>query len=145
MTNSSKKEKQALMRLTDLLVEDVLDLSDEEILAEFEEKDGTPNAYGEKMRAAFKQNIIKSNKENLKAAQAAVAQNRDPTTRKTLKMNIEEARAELQRLGTNKSAPQHFTLAARKESELSDEDLLDLIEDAQALGLLSDNDSKDDS
>ncbi len=143
MTNSDKKEKQALLRLADLLVEDVLDSSDDEILSEFEKENGDPNEYAERMRVAFRQNLIKANKQKLEDAKAAVAQNRKNSAHRTPIMSIEEARAQLKRLNSDGFATEKLTLAARKESELSDDDILDLMEDLDALNLLPKEDSKD--
>ena len=72
MTDTDKKRREALGRLVEVLVEDVLDASDEEILAEFTETRGDPAKNSAEMRALFKKSVLKANKDRLRAARVAV-------------------------------------------------------------------------
>ena len=68
MTDTDKKRREALGRLVEVLVEDVLDASDEEILAEFTETRGDPAKNSAEMRALFEKSVLKANKDRLRAA-----------------------------------------------------------------------------
>src|SRR5882757_4619177 len=72
MTASDKKGREALARLADVLIEDLLAASDEEILAEFVEEHGNPGENAAAMRALFEKSVLKSNKDRLRAARAGL-------------------------------------------------------------------------
>ena len=70
MTGANKKEREALSRLADVLIEDVLAATDQEVLAEFLEAQGDPAKNADAMRALFETSVQKANKDRLRAAQA---------------------------------------------------------------------------
>ena len=141
MTGKDKKERAALARLADAFVDDILQASDEEILAEFTESHGAPAKNAADMRALFERTVLATNKRRLKAAQAGVAANRVPTN-VTPPIDIAEARQKLRRILASGTPVAKLTLAARNEDELSDSDVLGMLEDLRELGALPPDDDK---
>jgi hypothetical protein len=142
MTGKDKKTRSALDQLADAFVNDILQASDQEILAEFTESHSDP-ANAADMRALFERTVLATNKCRLKAAQAGVAASR--TLGRVTPMpaiNIAEARQRLRRILASGTADVKLTLAARKEDELSDSDVLGMLEDLQELGAMSPDDDK---
>ncbi|HVQ72348.1 MAG TPA: hypothetical protein VMT08_33090 [Bradyrhizobium sp.] len=141
MTGPDKKGREALARLADVLIEDLLAAPDEEILAEFVEERGDPVKNAEDMRALFEKSILKSNKDRLRAARAGLeADQASPATAKLI--NIANVRTKLKRALASCPPEVKLTLAARNESELSDADVLGMLQDLEELGIVvSDDDS----
>jgi hypothetical protein len=145
MTGKLKTARAALDRLTDALVEDILNASDENILAEFRESDGDPERNATDMRALFEKGLIAANKKRLAAAKAGVSASRQLPTRKPAPaIDIAAARARLRAALDAPNFPHKLTLAARKESELSDADILSMLEDLRELGVLPPEDDRSD-
>ncbi|MDR3489591.1 MAG: hypothetical protein P4M05_32465 [Bradyrhizobium sp.] len=144
MTGKGKKERVALDRLADVLVDDILSASDEDILAEFREAYGDPNQNAAEMRAFFEKSVLASNKKRLAAAKvAATANRRSSTASAATPIDMAAARARLRAVVDTPGLPQKVTLAARKESELSDADILGMLEDLRELGVLPPDDNQD--
>lgn len=144
MTGKGKRERVALDRLADVLVDDILGASDEDILAEFREACGDPNQNASEMRALFEKSVLASNKKRLAAAkEAAVANRRSSTVSAAAPIDMAAARARLRAVVDTPGLPQKVTLAARKENELSDADILGMIEDLRELGVLPPDDNQD--
>jgi hypothetical protein len=141
MTGKDKKERAALARLADVFVDDILQASDEEILAEFTESHGDPAKNAADTRALFERTVLATNKRRLKAAQAGVAANRIPANVAPA-IDIAEARQRLHRILASGATDAKLTLAARKENELSDSDVFGMLEDLQELGALPPDDDK---
>lgn len=143
MTGKGKKERVALDRLADVLVYDILSASDEDILAEFREACGDPNQNAAEMRVLFEKSVLASNKKRLVAAKAAAAANRrSSTTSAATPIDMAAARARLRAVVDTPGLPQKVTLAARKENELSDADILGMLEDLRELGVLPPDDNQ---
>jgi hypothetical protein len=143
MTGKDKKERAALDRLADAFVDDILQTSDEEILAEFTESHGDPAKNTADMHALFERTVLATNKRRLKAAQAGVAASRTlARVTPVPAINIAEARQRLRRILASGTADVKLTLAARKEDELSDSDVLGILEDLQELGVMPPDDGK---
>jgi hypothetical protein len=136
MTENKNADQEALDRLSDALVDDILNASDADVLAEFREGHGDPSHYAEGMRARFEQIVLASNKQRLAAARAGVAANRAEGSGMASPSNIAEARRYLRAILDGPDAPQDLTIAARNESEMSDNDVLGMLEDLRELGLL---------
>ncbi|MFG1425991.1 hypothetical protein [Roseixanthobacter glucoisosaccharinicivorans] len=144
MTGKGKRERVALDRLADVLVDDILSASDEDILAEFKEAGDDPNQNAAEMRALFEKSVLASNKKRLAAAKAAATANRrSPTGSVVAPIDMATARARLRSVVDRPDLPQKVTLAARKENELSDADILGMVEDLRELGVLPPDDSQD--
>lgn len=137
MTGNDRKERHALNRLADALVDDILNTSDEDILAEFCEAHEDPDRNAVEMRELFERSVLTANKKRLIAAKAGVAANRRESPASTPSIiDIQAARIRLRVLASTPGAHQKVTLAARKESELSDKDILGILEDLYELGVL---------
>lgn len=140
MTGNPKTARAALDRLADVLVEDILSASDEDILAEFRETHGEPEAHAADMRVLFEKSLIAANKRYLTAAKAGVAASHRPAGARVPTIDIAKARARLRAVLDAPGLPHQLTLAARKESELSDTDILSILDDLQELGVLPPDD-----
>lgn len=136
MTGKPKSERAALDRLADALVEDILSATDKDILAELREAGDDPERHAADMRARFEKSLIAANKGRLAAARAGVAASHLPASMPVPAIDIGIARARLRAALDVPGVRQRLTLAARKESELSDADIISMLEDLQELGLL---------
>lgn len=146
MTGPKHPERDALDRLADALVEDILSTPDEDILAEFREQGGDAARAAADMRALFETSVIAANKRRLVAAKAgAAASRRSAPSAFALRapIDIAEARRRLHDALQNPQSGARLTLAARKESELSDDDIRGMIEDLEDLGILPPDDGPD--
>jgi hypothetical protein len=143
MTGKKTKAQDALDRLADTLVDDILCASDEDILAEVKEDGGDAVRHAAGLRAHFERSVIVASKSKLEAAKAGVAQNRASGIEPAPPTDMAKARATLRRLMTQPEATAKLTMAARKESELSDADVVGLLEDLRALGVAIPGDKGD--
>lgn len=134
MTDTDKKARESLGRLVDVLVEDLLAASDDEILAEFAEMHGDLAKNSAEMRALFEKSVLKANKDRLREAKAGLAASRAAAPPSKI-VSMENVRERLRR--TLASCPPNvkLTLAARNENELSDADVLGMLEDLEELGI----------
>lgn len=144
MTGGKKEASDAFDRLAAALVDDVLATSDAEILTEFREDGGDPDQHATEMRALFERSVLASNKSKLQAARAGVARAKASMLSST-PVDMSKARERLH--GVLKTLPeaQRLTLAARKETELSDADVVGLLEDLRELGVAFPDDGTDGS
>jgi hypothetical protein len=129
-----KEAQKALHGLRQAMAEDIAEASDEEILTQFAEDFGSPEENAARMRALFEKSVMLANKGRLQAARASAAAGKASSA--TSPIPIGEARARLRRVLDAHAHDKSFTLAARKESELSDADVLDMLEAMRELGLL---------
>lgn len=136
MTGRKHADREALVHLADFLVEDVLDTSDEDVLAEAREAGIEPDAEAARLRALFERTVLDANKRRLLAAKAAVQADKSASGRRGTVFDIQEARRRLHLLLEQRSTGLPITMAARKESELSDADVMSMIQDLEELGLL---------
>jgi hypothetical protein len=135
MTGTDKKGRQPLTRLVDVLVEDVLAASEQEILAEFVEMQDDPAKNAEAMRALFEKSILRANKSRLWAAQAGLASDKTTSANSNV-ISIANVRDRLKRALANCPPEVKLTLAARNENELSDADVLGMLQDLEELGII---------
>ncbi|WP_441234474.1 hypothetical protein [Bradyrhizobium sp. 930_D9_N1_4] len=126
--------KAGLRRLKLAMVDDLLKASDQEVLAQFVEDFGSAEANAKHMREAFEKTILLTNKDRLRAARAGVTASKISSPAPTIP--IAEARARLRQVMAAHAGDKTFTLAARKESELTDADVLDMLEAMRDLGLI---------
>jgi hypothetical protein len=129
-----KEAQEALRGLRQVMVDDIMEASDEEILAQFAEDIGSPDENAARMRALFEKAALLANKGRLHAARAGAAASKVSGVGSPIP--IGEARARLRQVLDAHAHDKSFTLAARKESELSDADVLDMLEVMRELGLL---------
>ena len=137
MTGKNQTERAALDRLTDVLVEDMLNAPDEEVLAEFAEEGGDAVQNAGRMRDLFEECLLAANKRRMRDAKAGVAAARNARIKPVPpSIDISEARAQLRALIEGPDVPAGLTLAARNEEELSDSDVLGMLEDLAELGII---------
>jgi len=129
-----KEARKSLQGLRQVMADNILETSDEEILAQFAEDVGSPDVNAAGMRALFEKTVLLANKGRLYAARAGVAAINISSAGSPIP--IAEARARLRQVLDAHALDKSFTLAARKESELSDADVLDMLEAMRELGLL---------
>ena len=129
-----KEAQKALQGLRRVMADDIIEASDEEILAQFAEDVGSPEENAARMRVLFEKTVLLANKGRLQAARAGIAASR--VSNAASPIPIGEARARLRKVLDAHAHDKSFTLAARKESELTDADVLDMLEAMRELGLL---------
>jgi len=142
MTND-KKYDESIDRLTQALVEDILSTPDEEILAESLEAGEDVKAVVQNTKQIFeraKSNLSKARLIEAKSAAKAYQQQ----SNKVLTMQPNDARKKLETLlAQHPETTAKLTLAARKGKELSDEDVKNMLEDLEELGIKSDNNAQE--
>lgn len=139
MTGRKSADREALDQLVDFLVEDALNASDEDILAEAREAGIEPESDAARLRALFERTVLDANKRRLLAAKAAVQADKSAAGRRATVFDIQEARRRLEQLLEQRSTALPITMAARKESELSDADVMSMVHDLEELDLLPSN------
>jgi len=142
MTGTNNQKRETLNRLADVLIEDVLAASDQEILAEFLEAQGDPAKNTAAMRALFETSVQKANKDRLRAAQAGLAASRRRAVTSKI-VNMKNVRERLRRVLASCPPETKLTLAARNEEELSDADVLGMLQDLEELGFVAPGDESD--
>lgn len=139
----NKSAREALRRLADELVQDILAANDEELLAEAAEDNEDPAKVASAMRQLFEDAESASGKARLAAARAAVDADRQRSG-KVLKLDPAEARRRLAlALQDNPDTAKKLTLAARKGEDLSDDDVRAILEDLEELGIFPRSDDED--
>jgi hypothetical protein len=142
MSGPDKEKRDALVRLVNALVDDILAASDEEILAELAETQDNPAKAIEATRALFERGVANAKKARLRAAQAGLAASRSRAPSRRPDM-LTDARNRL-RLALAACPPDiRVTIAARNESELSDNDVLGMLQDLEELGIVASDDESD--
>lgn len=141
MNRSKEGERAALERLTDSLVDDILDASDADILEEFRELGGDPEANAAAMAGVFRQAVLAANKARLVTARAAMRAH-SAQSLKPLNVTPADARRILRKFIDQSQHRNDITMAARKESDLSDADVLEALEDLRRLGVLTDDEGE---
>ena len=116
--------------LSDFLVEDILAEKEADVLAEFRELGGDPEAHAEAMRELTDRLLLVANKSRLAAARAGATLSRTSNSEPNAPLDISVAR---QRLRENIEGDKPLSLAARKETHFSDSDIFDIAADLQAL------------
>lgn len=144
MTGGKKEAQDALDRLAAALADEVMSASDAEILGEFQEDGGDPDQHAAEMRVLFERSIVASNKSKLQAARAGVARAKATATT-SVPIDMAKARQLLHGVLQAMPAAERLTLAARKENELSDADVIGLLQDLCELGIPLPDDFADGS
>ena len=143
MTGDPKMGRDALDRLADAFVEDILSASDEDILAEIAEDYGDPERLSEEMRALFERTILEQGKAKLAAAKEAATEARE-TGDSVVGIDQAEARRRYESIIDNdRELSSKLTLAARKGEGQSERDVESAIEDLSELGALDDEEEQD--
>jgi len=142
MTKDPNKNREALDRLADSFVDDVLRLPDDEILAEVKEDYGDPDELTKIMRALFERTISEEGKVRLAAVKKAIA---DVHKRSGHIIHIDRAAARQRYEGmiaNDQDLSAKLTLAARDGEKQSERDIESAIEDLAELGVFDDGNDK---
>ena len=141
MTGKITAPHEGLDRLTDLMVEDILSAPDADMLSELRESNEDPKAAADRVRSIIGQarNVIA--RRRLEAAKAAVDASKRHQANNATATDPAAARQLLNRLAANDpDVRQKITLAARNEDELSDRDVVGILDDLRELGVISEDD-----
>jgi hypothetical protein len=131
-----KSDRAALDRLADALAEDILNASDQDILAEVKEDGEDPAAIAAEVQALFAKAKAKVAKRQLAEAKAGAAASRCRPAN-VVRLDPAKERKILDRALTHDpETAAKLTLAARKGEALSDEDVHGMLEDLAELGIL---------
>ena len=135
MSDNFKK----LENLTDELLKDLLEATDEEIIAEAAEDGVDIDQAVASVRSLIEQNRYKIAQEKIRSKKARFSPNSSKI------VDVAEARKRiLKALEQNPNHADSFTMAARSGTNLSDEDILGCYEDMIELGLIKDDQDSDD-
>jgi ATP-dependent protease HslVU (ClpYQ) ATPase subunit len=141
MERMMKKEnniQDQLGRIVDLMVDDVLEASNEEILQEASEENRDVEDEAQKVHALIQEVVFEHNRSKLEEAkkqyQAHKARNK-PHLRVA---EIDKKREIFRNLSSNDNTG-NLTMAARKEEELSDRDIESVLQDMLELGLIDED------
>src|SRR5690349_5476657 len=104
MTGRKSADREALDRLTDFLVEDILDAPDDDILAETREEGVEPGTDAVRLRGLFERAVLDVNKQRLLAAKAAVKAERSIVQGTSAVRDVRDARRRLQSMLEQKEA-----------------------------------------
>jgi len=135
---NTKSHRARLHYTVDRLVEDIILTSDEDLIKGLNTWGESVAELDERAKAAIGAAAKKAGRERLAAARAQVAQRR-PSNDLNMGLNLSTARTIYNRVRSRK-ADMRETLAARNGSELSDQQMLDILKDLLALGAISSKD-----
>ena len=140
MTGDQKKERDALNRLADALVEDILNASDEEVLAEAEEDGIDPGRLAGHLRDVFERAVADAGKQKLAAARQGAGNARRLRAR-VVRIDHADARRRFEAMiAEDPKLTEKLTLAARKGEGQSDRDIDSAVEDLTELGAFDEED-----
>jgi hypothetical protein len=143
MTGDTKKQRHALDRLADALVDDIINTPDDDILAEITEEYGDTDKLAADMRTLFENTVQEAGKAKLAAAKRAVNETRG---KGATVLGIDEAKARRRYediLAADKELSDKLTMAARKGEGQSKRDIMYTIEDLAELGVFDDEEDND--
>jgi hypothetical protein len=139
MTKKKLASSEQLDRLDDILVEDILALSDEEVIAEARDRFGDPKIEVERLHGVIEGAILCASKAKLAEAQAAVgAHKRENRVGKVIMLSAAQKRVVIERfVAQDPELQQKLTLAARKGKGIqTGNDIDGMIEDLIELGVI---------
>lgn len=133
--SGTNSESDPIGLLVDMLVEDILQTSDEDLLKEVRERGDDPKTIAGRMRALFGKAELAQGRRRLMTAREAVnadAQRRASQSTKDPAAARRQLDTIMQRFP---SATAKLTMAARKGNGMSDGDVLSLLADLEELGI----------
>ena len=140
MTGDQRKERNALDRLADALVDDILNASDEEVLAEAEEEGIDPAKFAGHLRQVFERAATEAGKSKLAEARRGAAKARR-TGARVVRIDPADARRRYgAMIAQDPELNEKLTLAARKGEGQSERDIDSAIEDLTELGAFDEED-----
>ncbi len=141
MERMMKKEKNIqnqIDRIVDLMVDDVLETSNEEILQEVSEENRDVKAEAQRVHALIQEAVFEHNKSKLEEAKKQVKTHKSRSRLQLRVAGIDKKRELLRNLNANDNMV-HLTMAARKEEELSDRDIESVLQNMLELGLIDED------
>ena len=145
MTENKIKNRLALDRLAKSLVDDILEMTDEELLTEIKSDGQNPKEIAQSTRNIFDRAVTSCGKARLAIAKKAVlSEHRQNLS--FVRSDPSIARQKLEEVLTkHPEMREKLTLAARKGKGLSDNDVLGILEDLEELGVISPIERQDDT
>lgn len=140
MTKHIVKESELLNQVTDTIVQDILDLSDEEILAEANERFGDPQHEINRLRGVIENAILYASKKNFAETKASLSAHRkNSQISNIVAISIAQKRSIVEQFTSKDTELQEkLTLAARKgEGIQTENDINGMVEDLVELGLIN--------
>lgn len=123
--------------VADILVDDILESSDEEVLSDAHQKYDDVNTEVSKTKALIKSAIMKSRKSKLALAEKQLIENKNTTKlNNVLTLPVDSKRKIIEEA---KKSVGSLTLAARNEEETSETDTDSVLQDLIDLGVIDDN------
>ena len=137
MTHDTK-EKVQIERIEDMLIQDILEASDDEILAEFAEECDNPEQEIQRMEELTKQAVFNHNKTKFEAAKRARLEQKAQPQKELQVVSLEQKKEIIKSLNANDNLEKKITMAARNEDELSENDLDVYLKHLIKLGIIDD-------
>ena len=145
MTRQKSNDHLALDRLAASIVDDILNMTDEEILAEVAADGEDPKQIAQETKDIFERAVATCGKSRLAAARKSVLADRQQGS-KVFQPNPNAARQKLEKiLKQHPEKLSKLTLAARNGEGLSDGDVFSILQDLEELGMISPIDKEDDN
>ena len=137
MTNKPKDQRTQLHRISTLYIEDLLNTSDTDILAESNERFPAQKP-GDAAKAAYQRALKIVGQKRLQAARDAMKREADDADLLGGDVDIQKARSYLEKLvGNDPVFGREITLAARNLQDIPDSEVLEIINNLRRLGACS--------
>lgn len=134
---SDKPRKKLPLTVADLFVEDILELSDEELMKEAQEEYDDIASEISKTRNIINSAVMQSRKSRLTTAKEQLEIKKNVTNKNNIStLNINDKRALINRA---KESVDSLTLAARNEDEMSETDIDGVLQDLIELEVIDEN------
>lgn len=145
MTRKKSNDHLALDRLAASLVDDILNMTDEEILAEVVADGEDTKRIAQETKDIFERAVVTCGKSRLATARKSVLTDRQQVS-KVFRIDPSAARQKLENiLRQHPETRNKLTLAARNGEGLSDSDVISMLEDFGELGVISLTEKRDDN
>lgn len=145
MTRQKSDNHLALDRLAASIVDDILNMTDEEILAEITADGEDLKQIAKESEDIFECAVTTCGKSRLATARQSVLADRQQGS-KILRSNLKAARQKLEKiLKQHPETLSKLTLAARNGKGLSDSDVFSMLQDLEELGVISPIDKEHDN
>lgn len=116
-------KKKELDHIDDMLIDDILETSDEEIRQEVQEETGDADAEAARLRALVGDAVHSHKKAKFEAAKKARLERKQFSQREMKVIPFDRKRQILSSLSSNDDVNGKITMAARNETELSENDV----------------------
>lgn len=136
---SQKDRDQDLFHLSDVLVEDLMNLTDDELLAEVASEGLNAEAEAARLRASFAVTLVQTGKARLDRAKAAAAQERGSRPAGYQTPRVQNPDVVLGRFANDDAKLRsRLTMAARNGEGASERDMESALADLRELGAIDD-------